>query len=660
MNGETIRRWTTALLLAVISMTVSAEKTFFLLNQEQGLRGRRVFQVIQLADGRMAVDTESDICLYDGAQFTPISKTKKAYHPLPGYREYTRLYVDNRHRLWIKDTGKAACLDLTRLRWMDWRRQKDMQSADNILADSKGNLWTVRGRRVSMSDEKVTCSMTRDDGDIQDIDNDGQWIYVFTSNGAVTLYNAANGDREISLPAYAKEERASLKDFSLVTKSGDSFYQLRMGWGHAVCQQFDTKTRQWKRLLDCNYALHTLTVSGENKLYISSAKGYWIIDLKDGTRRLLSTLRLPDGSRLKTGFNTICQDREGGIWLGSYNRGIFYSSPLNSLFDTRERETTLTPILLSAYLKGSQLHIGEKSMDKDAPFLRQLTMAHDDNSLAFYFSAMKFVRPCNIYYRYRICEVNSKWCTVSANTTGNNVDERGRLYLSFVNLSPGTYTIEVMASSDPHTWNGDCCRLQLIIRHPWWDTGWAYTAYLLLTLGIITVTMHLYTRGVRQKAERRQREDRLLMQIQSLVEKCNLLESSANLVLTDKEENDDKPQMSEEEIVFLNRATRLVEENLSNASYTVEQLSGDLCMERTGLYKKLTALMDKSPVAFIRSIRLARAADMLSHGGYTVADVAERTGFGSAGYFNKCFQRQYGCKPSEYNNLNKTGQNRNK
>ena len=80
----------------------------------------------------------------------------------------------------------------------------------------------------------------------------------------------------------------------------------------------------------------------------------------------------------------------------------------------------------------------------------------------------------------------------------------------------------------------------------------------------------------------------------------------------------------------------------------MEQLAADLCMERTGLYKKLTALMQQSPVVFIRSIRLHRAADMLREGRLSIADVAERTGFSSTSYFSKCFQKEFGCKPSEY------------
>ena len=92
----------------------------------------------------------------------------------------------------------------------------------------------------------------------------------------------------------------------------------------------------------------------------------------------------------------------------------------------------------------------------------------------------------------------------------------------------------------------------------------------------------------------------------------------------------------------------LVEAHLETPGYSVEQLSKDLCMERSGLYKKLTNILDKSPSLFIRSIRLKRAADLILEGRMSMAEIAEQVGFSSASYMGKCFQEEFGCKPSEY------------
>lgn len=99
---------------------------------------------------------------------------------------------------------------------------------------------------------------------------------------------------------------------------------------------------------------------------------------------------------------------------------------------------------------------------------------------------------------------------------------------------------------------------------------------------------------------------------------------------------------------FINRAVALVEQNLNTPGYSVEQLSRDLCMERTGLYRKLTTLLDRSPSLFIRDIRLRHAAALVKEKRMSMAEIAEATGFSSSSYMSRCFQEVYGCRPSEY------------
>jgi transcriptional regulator GlxA family with amidase domain len=59
-------------------------------------------------------------------------------------------------------------------------------------------------------------------------------------------------------------------------------------------------------------------------------------------------------------------------------------------------------------------------------------------------------------------------------------------------------------------------------------------------------------------------------------------------------------------------------------------------------------MIQQSPVAFIRSIRLHRAAAMIAQKERSISEISELTGFCSVSYFSKCFQKEFGCKPSEY------------
>lgn len=99
---------------------------------------------------------------------------------------------------------------------------------------------------------------------------------------------------------------------------------------------------------------------------------------------------------------------------------------------------------------------------------------------------------------------------------------------------------------------------------------------------------------------------------------------------------------------LIQKLLALIEKNLANGEYSVQQLSNDLNMDRTVLYKKLLNITGLAPLEFMRSIRLKRAAQILVLGGYPVAEVAEMTGFNTQKYFAKYFKETFGCTPSKY------------
>lgn len=98
---------------------------------------------------------------------------------------------------------------------------------------------------------------------------------------------------------------------------------------------------------------------------------------------------------------------------------------------------------------------------------------------------------------------------------------------------------------------------------------------------------------------------------------------------------------------FLNRLIEVVEQNINNEKFGVEQLGNELNMSRSQLHRKLTALLGQGPNQFIRTFRLQRAHDLLRQNSATTAEIAYQVGFSSPSYFTKCFHEQYGYTPSE-------------
>lgn len=99
---------------------------------------------------------------------------------------------------------------------------------------------------------------------------------------------------------------------------------------------------------------------------------------------------------------------------------------------------------------------------------------------------------------------------------------------------------------------------------------------------------------------------------------------------------------------FVQEALAIVERNISNADFSVEELSRALLLSRAAVYKRLFVLTGKTPIEFIRQLRLQRAAQLLEKSNMTVAEVAYETGFNNPKYFSKYFKTEYGKLPSAY------------
>ncbi len=98
------------------------------------------------------------------------------------------------------------------------------------------------------------------------------------------------------------------------------------------------------------------------------------------------------------------------------------------------------------------------------------------------------------------------------------------------------------------------------------------------------------------------------------------------------------------------KAIRYVEENISRSELSVEEMSRELGMSRVHLYKKLLTITGKSPIEFIRVIRLKRAAQLLRESQMNVSEIAYEVGFNNPKYFSKYFKEEFGKLPSEYKN----------
>ena len=99
---------------------------------------------------------------------------------------------------------------------------------------------------------------------------------------------------------------------------------------------------------------------------------------------------------------------------------------------------------------------------------------------------------------------------------------------------------------------------------------------------------------------------------------------------------------------FLRRVMDITLKEIHNESIDADSFSREVGFSRSQLHRKLKALVNMSTTEFIRSIRLRRAAELLSGASGTVSEIAYEVGFNNPSYFSACFRKQFGCLPFEY------------
>jgi AraC-like DNA-binding protein/CheY-like chemotaxis protein len=105
---------------------------------------------------------------------------------------------------------------------------------------------------------------------------------------------------------------------------------------------------------------------------------------------------------------------------------------------------------------------------------------------------------------------------------------------------------------------------------------------------------------------------------------------------------------------FLRRTAEIVDAHMSDFDFDVGELARKMFMSRRQLLRKLKELAGCSPNAFIRSLRLKRAGQLLKTSEKTVSEVTYAVGFADLKYFRAVFHEEFGVTPAKYGRGAKT------
>lgn len=303
-----------------------------------GLSGNRVRNIIQLRDGRIAINANEIVSIYDGTSFQYFHYNKSNIIPLNDYVGHHRIYV-NEDYIYIKDWYKLMAININEERFEQhldslFKSYGVKGALVNFFVDEAGNYWMLTDDDVLLYRDYAggktveflkNVSMNGDERDrLLDIAVVNQQVFLFYNSSLMVCYDLETS-REL-YREYALDEKQDISATLLVVPRGKYLYYLMNG-RKTEALRFDIELRKWEVILETEYRLNVLSVGKEHDIWITSQAGLWVCDEKLQNKQFIPTLEFVNGKEIKTEVSTVFNDNQGGTWIGTLDRGICYYHP---------------------------------------------------------------------------------------------------------------------------------------------------------------------------------------------------------------------------------------------------------------------------------------------------------------------------------------------
>ena len=251
--------------------------------------------------------------------------------------------------------------------------------------------------------------------------------------------------------------------------------------------------------------IQSLYEDSQHQLWIGTYDGLWRIQLDAAGAPTSAAVSV--GPFSHTQILAIEQGRQGRFWLATVDSLIRFNpvsgetlefgkeqgSPISEYFSYGHTQTSdgrlwfaggqgavgLRPADLvpnrhppQVALNGATAYRNGVLSTKHLITGQPLVLTYEDSISIFDVAAMDFGAPQANSYSYRLVGFQPQWTPPSHEH-----------FITFTNLNPGRYRLEVRAANNWGTWSTTPAVLDVVVLPPWWRTWWAYTIYLLIVIG---------------------------------------------------------------------------------------------------------------------------------------------------------------------------------
>lgn len=445
-----------------------------------------------------------------------------------------------------------------------------------------------------------------DTGPVHDIvpTTDGNAVFVNNANGVCSL----SGGQFVCL--------APCSGLSSITAEGDSVYWVGSKMGNV----YRMAGKPPYTLTDDTIAgnmngdpILKVRCDGKGRLWILSANSLKEYSTQSGGCKITTAQQMETGQL--TDFFVV----DKGVKVAGKERTRIVE-------ETRQlgQERSIVRTALSAYSIDGDHHIATSDT---------LPLSSQAHALTLFLTAFVYDDTDNITFAYRID--GNEWHQL----------DKGDNTITFPTIPYGTSSIEAKAMDSYGQWSEPFLVAVLSHPRPWYAYLW-----IPLATGAIAAGGLFYRRyHKRQKTRYAERIRKYESEKDELRRKLEEAEQKAHEAGYHEESAAQQyGPLSTADQQLLDKAKALIAQNLSNVEYGVDELSGDLCMSRMSLYRKLKGIIQKSPTDLIRETRLEHAKMLLKTTSYSINEVSDLCGFSYPSYFTKCFKELYGKSPKEY------------
>lgn len=474
-------------------------------NDNNGLSNNNIWSIFEDRNGILWIGTANGLNRYEPKTGTYTHYFYDSENPTSiGKGNILVIIEDSDGELWLGVGKGLSRFDRQTGKFLHYRNDPSDSTSllpgtvRTICEGEKGVLWVGSGSGITRFDKKTgkfqrfthnpENENSLSDNNVFSISKgDNGTLWVGTTWG-LNHFDPKNTEKPFQRYFRENDNPNSLSSSRVSTVLKDQSGMVWIGtWGGGL-NKFDPKTKQftryeeedglpsdwvWGILEDDHGKLWVSTSRGLSRFYPEEEK-FGNYDTYDG----LQSYEFNQGAYHKS-------EKTGKMYFGGV-KGFNAFHP-----DSLVNNPYVPPIVFSSFKYFQKGDPEGKAMDvKGINKLNKLVLHHNENSFTCAFSALNFHHSFKNQYAYKLNGIHENWINIG---TKNEV--------TFANLSPGTYTLQIMGSNNNGIWNKEGANLTIVIKPPFWLTIWAKILYGLLVLGVVYYIWQLQVQKQKRKLE---------------------------------------------------------------------------------------------------------------------------------------------------------------